>query len=71
MDQITSAQTSLAIARSVYFGPTNKTVTLPTEIEKRVLPYGAEMIAAMPPVDWDEVAGKRGSWIERWNREMR
>ena len=71
MDQITSAQTSLAIARSVYFGPTNKTVTLPPEIEKRVLPYGAEMIAAMPPVDWDEVAGKRGSWIERWNREMR
>jgi hypothetical protein len=43
LDQITSAQTSLAIARSVYFGPTNKTVTLPTEIEKRVLPYGAEI----------------------------
>lgn len=71
MDQITSAQTSLAIARSVYFGPTNKTVTLPPDIEKRVLPYGAAMIASMPPVDWDTVAAERGSWIERWNREMR
>ena len=71
MNQITSAQTSLAIARSVYFGPTNKTVTLPPEIEKRVLPYGAEMIASMPPVDWDAVVAKRSGWIERWNREMR
>jgi putative spermidine/putrescine transport system substrate-binding protein len=71
MDQITSAQTSLAIARSVYFGPTNKTVTLPPEIQKRVLPYGAEMIASMPPVDWDAVVAKRAGWIERWNREMR
>jgi len=71
MDQITSVQTSLAIARSVYFGPTNRTVTLPPEIEKRVLPYGAEMIASMPPVDWDVVVAKRASWIERWNREMR
>jgi putative spermidine/putrescine transport system substrate-binding protein len=71
MNQITSAQTSLAIARSVYFGPTNKIVTLPAEIEKRVLPYGAEMISSMPPVDWDTVVAKRAGWIERWNREMR
>ena len=71
MNQITSAQASLAIARSVYFGPTNQTVTLPSGIEKRVLPYGAEMIASMPPVDWDAVVAKRASWIERWNREMR
>lgn len=71
MDQITSAQTSLAIARSVYFGPTNKTVTLPPAIEKRVLPYGAKMIASMPVVDWNAVAANRASWIERWNRDMR
>jgi putative spermidine/putrescine transport system substrate-binding protein len=71
MDQITSAQTSLAIARAVYFGPTNKNVTLPAEIEPRVLPYGATMIASMPPVDWDTVAANRAGWIERWNREMR
>jgi putative spermidine/putrescine transport system substrate-binding protein len=71
IEQIVSTRTSTAIARAAYFGPTNKTVSLTANLEKRVLPYGAEMISKMPPVNWDVVAERRGSWIERWNREMR
>jgi len=71
MNEVVSQRTSLALAREMYFGPTNKTVQLPAGLEHRVLPYGEDMIAHMRPIDWDVVADNRGKWVERWNREMR
>jgi len=58
-----------AWARKIYYGPTNREVTLPREYGGRV-PVGAEAIARLRFPDEDYLARHRGEWVERWNKEV-
>jgi putative spermidine/putrescine transport system substrate-binding protein len=58
-----------AWARKIYYGPTNREVTLPREYASRV-PVGAEAISRLRFPDEDYLAKHRGEWVERWNKEV-
>jgi putative spermidine/putrescine transport system substrate-binding protein len=58
-----------AWARKIYYGPTNREVTLPKEYAARV-PVGAEAIGRLRFPDEDYLAKHRGEWVERWNKEV-
>jgi putative spermidine/putrescine transport system substrate-binding protein len=58
-----------AWARKIYYGPTNREVTLPPEYAGRVT-VGAEAIARLRFPDEDYLAKQRGAWVERWNKEV-
>ena len=58
-----------AWARKIYYGPTNREVTLPREYAGRV-PVGAEAIGRLRFPDEDYLARNRGPWVERWNKEV-
>jgi putative spermidine/putrescine transport system substrate-binding protein len=58
-----------AWARKIYYGPTNREVSLPAEYASRV-PVGAEALARLRFPDEDYLAKQRGAWVERWNKEV-
>jgi len=58
-----------AWARIIYYGPTNREVTLPAEYKGRV-PVGLEDFGKFKFPDEEYLAKARGSWVERWNKEI-
>jgi spermidine/putrescine-binding protein len=51
------------------YGPANRTVTLPTELQKKV-PYGEAGMAQTYVPDFNVLNKNRDRWIERWNKTM-
>lgn len=58
-----------AFARKIYYGPTNREVTVPPEYAGRVA-VGLEAIGRLRFPDEDYLARTRGAWVERWNKEI-
>jgi putative spermidine/putrescine transport system substrate-binding protein len=58
-----------AWARAIYYGPTNREVTLPPEYKGR-LAVGVEEFSRFRFPDEEYLAKVRGTWVERWNKEI-
>ncbi|MCC6792274.1 MAG: extracellular solute-binding protein [Thermomicrobiales bacterium] len=57
-----------AIAKLLYAGPTNKTVTLESDLQGKVV-YG-DLVDQLFDVDWAYVLKNQDAWVDRWNREI-
>jgi putative spermidine/putrescine transport system substrate-binding protein len=58
-----------AWAKAIYYGPTNREVTVPPEMKGRV-PVGTDEFAKFRFPDEEYLAKARGAWVERWNKEI-
>lgn len=58
-----------AWSRIIYYGPTNRDVKMPPEYKGR-MPMGSEDYAKFRFPDEEHLAKTRGSWVERWNKEI-
>lgn len=56
-------------AEQLYFGPTNKNVTLAPEISADVIDKPEE-VDSLVQLDWPFVIGERSAWTDRWNKEV-
>jgi putative spermidine/putrescine transport system substrate-binding protein len=52
-----------------FYGPTNKTVTLPPDLARKA-PYGTERIASLVKIDRDRMNADLDQWSDAWNREI-
>lgn len=57
------------IAEAVFFGPTNKTVKLAEDVQKKVV-YGEQGFQALTKMDWATINQNRAAWNERWSKEI-
>ena len=67
-NHIMSEQGQMILA-SNFYGPTNKTITLSPELAA-VVPYGAERISSLVPIDRDRMNADLDQWNELYNREI-
>ena len=58
-----------AIAEAVFFGPTNKNVQLPEDVQKKVV-YGEQGFQSLVKMDWPTINQHRAEWSERWSKEI-
>lgn len=65
LDIMLSAEAQLNFAKKLNYGVTNTQVVYPPELAPRITPWQQ---AALPP--YAEIAEKRASWVDRWNREI-
>ncbi|MGE5701323.1 MAG: ABC transporter substrate-binding protein [Clostridia bacterium] len=56
-----------AFAEQTGFAPTNQTVQLDPELAS-VIPYGAEAVAELVPLNWEVVNQNREKWNETWSK---
>lgn len=70
IDAYLSPEVQLAFATELFFSPTNKTVTVPPDVAKKIISGPAD-VEKLVLFDWGHVAKQRSQWTERWNKEMR
>jgi putative spermidine/putrescine transport system substrate-binding protein len=58
-----------ALAKLMYYGPTNRNAHLPPDLLARTS-SAPETLAKMIPVDWDFVAKALDGWASQWRREV-
>ncbi len=58
-----------AYAEQIYYGPTNRLVELPTELQERLV-YGEDDVAQLLDFDWDHIIENQAQWSSRFNREI-
>ncbi len=56
-------------AEQLYFGPTNKNVTLAPEVSADVIDKPEE-VESLVQLDWPFVIQQRSAWTDRWNKEI-
>jgi len=61
--------TQAVIAKSVYMGPTNKTVSLPSSVGKMVI-YGKSDMSKLVKVDWPVINANRAKWTTTWDEQI-
>lgn len=57
-----------AWAKATWFGPCNKTVTLPADLSEKVI-YG-DKLSKLVPTDWPWIVANYDAWADRWNKEI-
>ena len=70
IDAYLSPEVQLAFATELFFSPTNRTVTLPPDVAKKII-NGPADVEKLLLFDWAHIAKQRPQWTERWNKEMR
>jgi putative spermidine/putrescine transport system substrate-binding protein len=70
IDAYISPEVQLAFATELFWSPTNKTVTLPPDVAKKIISGPAD-VDKLVLFDWAQVARQRPQWTEKWNKEMR
>lgn len=66
---ILDEESQTALAKTVFYGPVNKTVKLDADTAKMVI-YGSEQVGKLVKTDWKIVNEKRAEWTERVNKEI-
>jgi putative spermidine/putrescine transport system substrate-binding protein len=69
LDAFLDNQAQVGFATSEFYGPANKTVTVPEE-DAKLITATPEDVKRLAFFDWDTIGGQRSRWIERWNREI-
>ncbi|ALS25473.1 spermidine/putrescine ABC transporter substrate-binding protein [Paenibacillus sp. 32O-W] len=52
-------------AEELFYGPTNETVELEAELQKKVV-YGKESLDQLLAPDWNSLLSKREDWLTKW-----
>ncbi|HVA36565.1 MAG TPA: ABC transporter substrate-binding protein [Candidatus Dormibacteraeota bacterium] len=69
VNYLLAAKTQEMIAQTVFFGPTNRTATLPPKAQAMVV-YGPAQIAKLVKMNWTLINQQRAAWTNRWEREI-
>jgi putative spermidine/putrescine transport system substrate-binding protein len=69
IDYALSPEPQVALAKLMYYGPTNRHAQLSPELLARTS-SAPETLAKMLPVDWDFVAKALDGWSTAWRREV-
>jgi len=67
IDFAMSVEAQRAFAEEFFYGPTNRTVTLDTELAEKVV-YGEADLEQLLVPDWPYVLQQRAVWTDRWTR---
>jgi putative spermidine/putrescine transport system substrate-binding protein len=70
IDAYLSPEVQLAFATELFWSPTNRTVKVPPDVEKKIIGGPAD-VDKLVLFDWAQVAKQRPQWTEKWNKEMR
>lgn len=70
LDAYLSPEVQLAYATELFFSPTNRTVTLPAEVARKII-SGPRDVESLVIFNWRPIVDQRAGWTERWNKEMR
>ncbi|MBN2980377.1 MULTISPECIES: extracellular solute-binding protein [Cohnella] len=62
-------ETQEHFATDLFFGPTNKEVTVPDDLAAQIV-YGEEAVSKLEVLDWDYIISKRSDWTQKWNTEI-
>lgn len=69
IDSMLSAPIQADMAKSVFYGPVNRTVKLDKTVAEKV-PYGPEQMKRLVQPDWALISEKEKGWIERWTQQI-
>ncbi len=58
-----------AFAEEMYYSPTNRTVTLTPELQRKTV-YGEAAVRSLVDFDWDRIIAQQAAWTSRFNREI-